>query len=70
MIKIFALFQTKDISSRDYDKFIDTGKVSEAILQRIAKKVMKQEKLETRETAIFFSKTSEIDQIILKLHKS
>lgn len=70
MIKIFAIFQSKDVSSREYEKFVNTGKVSDATLLQIAKKVMKQEKLKTRETAIFFSKTSEIDQIIIKLHNS
>lgn len=69
-MNFFGIFIQKDISVRDYDKFVDTGKVSDAILERIAKKVMKNETLEEREMTVFVSMTSDINAIILKFHKS
>ena len=69
MYSIFSIFTKKDISTREYNKFIDTGKISNAILERIAIKVMKNETLDEKESTVFFSKTSEINEIILKLHK-
>jgi len=69
MYSILSIFSKKDISTREYNKFIDTGKISNAILEKIARKVMKNEKLDEKESTVFFSKTSEINEIILKLHK-
>ena len=52
------------ISDKDYNNFINNGKVSNEILESIANKVKYREKLSDRETSIFSDKTSEINQII------
>lgn len=69
-INFLSIFNSKDVSNIDYNKFIDTGRVSQEILEKIAKKVMKQESLGEKEQAIFYSKISEINQIIIKFHNS
>jgi hypothetical protein len=70
MYSILSIFaSSKNISLRAYNKFIDTGKISDAILENIAKKVIKNETLNERESTVFFSKTLEVNEIISKLHK-
>lgn len=54
------------ISKEEFDIFVDTGKVSDSSLQRLAVKV-KQHKLLTKyEFAIFTSLTSKINQLIIE----
>jgi len=52
------------ISDEEYDNFIDTGNVSDDILNSIAEKVINRLPLSERENAIFTAKTSEINEII------
>lgn len=53
-----------DVSEEDYNNFINTGKISNEILNTIANKVKNGSKLTEKETAIFTDKTSEINTII------
>jgi hypothetical protein len=53
------------ISNKEYDEFVETGKVLESRLLNLALKVMKGEKeFSIRETAIFSAKTTRINQLI------
>ncbi len=52
------------ISDDDYKNFVDNNVVLDDILNSIADKVMSQQPLSERETAIFTGKTSEINEII------
>lgn len=52
------------ISDQDYKDFVDKGLVSAAILVAIAEKVISQTPLSARESAIFASRTAEINSII------
>lgn len=55
------------ITENDFEKFVETGKVSQRILKLIATKVMLGEELDSYETAIFYGLTMEINKMILKL---
>jgi len=52
------------ISDQEYEDFVDNNKVSEVILNRIAEKIKRSEKLSLREQAIHSSKTTEIEEKI------
>jgi TnpA family transposase len=61
----------KSFSAKDeYEKFIETGKVSEKTLLRIARKLSKSETLTDMERAIFFSKTGEVNEILISIHQN
>lgn len=53
-----------DVDQKNYDNFINTGKISNEILNTIANKIKNGDKLTDKETAIFTDKTSEINKII------
>ncbi len=57
------------ISEKDYDTFIKTWKVSDELLNTIAVKIKKWEKLSKYEESIFTSKTNDINNIIAKSKK-
>ena len=59
-----------EVNEIEFEKFVDTGKVSTRNLKLIAKKVMKAYKLNTYEEAIFYGMTAEINKLILKLTKN
>ena len=61
------IFKYENISSEDWDKFIDLGKVSDKIINSISLRIKNNNKLTEREMAIFYSKTSEINETIIKL---
>jgi hypothetical protein len=52
------------ISKEVFDKYVDTGEVSQEILNNIADKVRKNETLTQYENTIFFNKTAEINKIL------
>ena len=58
------------IGDRTYKKFIDTGKIPDKIIYSISVKVMKGLVLSEREEAVFYAKTSEINEMIVHLSKS
>jgi hypothetical protein len=49
------------------NKFIDTGKVSNWVIIHIAKKIKQNKELTKNEEVIFYSKTAEINEAIIKL---
>lgn len=56
---------TKDIiSDKEFQKFVDEGKVTKKRLKLIAEKVKNRETLSERENAIFTDKTAEINSLI------
>lgn len=61
------IFKYKNISSEDWDKFIDMGEVSDEIINSISHRIKNGNKLTEREMGIFYSKTSEINKTIIKL---
>jgi hypothetical protein len=52
-----------------YNSFVDTGNISKEILKIISIKIIQNKSLNEMEKAIFFSKTGEINQIIIELSK-
>jgi hypothetical protein len=48
-------------------KFIDTGNVSDWVITHIAKKIKQNKELTKNEQVIFYSKTAEINEAIIKL---
>ena len=48
-------------------KFIDTGNVSEWVITHIAKKIKRNKNLTNNEKVIFYGKTAEINEAIIKL---
>lgn len=66
---VLKLFRRGSVSDRVYKVFIDTGKVPSRIIRLLALKVMKNKKLNEKETAIFFGITSEVNQMIVVISK-
>jgi hypothetical protein len=58
-----------DITDEVYDNFIDYGVVPQEVINFIANKVMNNEKLSERETAIFNDKTTDINIRLQELSK-
>ena len=48
-------------------KFIDTGYVSDWVINHIAKKIKRNKSLTNNEQVIFYGKTAEINEAIIKL---
>jgi len=48
-------------------KFIDTGSVSDWVIKHIANKIKRNKELTDNEKVIFYSKTAEINEAIIKL---
>ena len=51
------------------NKYIDTGKVPDWVINRIAKKIKRNKYLTNNERVIFYSKTAEINEAIIKLNQ-
>lgn len=66
---VLKLFRRGSVSDRVYKVFIDTGKVPSRAIRLLALKVMKNKKLNEKETAIFFGITSEVNQMIVAISK-
>jgi hypothetical protein len=56
----------KEVSDREYKKYIDKNIVSYKRLVSIARKIVSRTKLTLEETAIFEGKTTDINNIIIK----
>lgn len=52
------------ITDSQYEKFVDTGRVSDLMIKIIAFKIIKRERLNEKELAIFYAKTSLINEMI------
>lgn len=66
-IKTFS--STADIiSDAEYNLFIDKGYVTPVTIRTIAEKIVDQKELSPREIAFFTAKTSDINDIIVKIH--
>ena len=63
------LFRKVRVTNKIYNKFIDTGKVPNDIITLLALKVIEKRELNEKELAIFFSKTSEINEVIVDISK-
>ena len=63
------LYKKGKISDRAYRICIDTGKVSDSVIRLLAFKVMKNKKLDEKETTIFFDKTSKVNEMIVVISK-
>ena len=48
-------------------KYIDTGNVSDWVIEHIAKKIKRNKKLTNNEQVIFYGMTAEINEAIIKL---
>ena len=57
------------IGDKTYKRFIDTGKIPDRIIYSISLKVMKGLELSEREEAVFYAKTSDINEMIVHLSK-
>ena len=66
-MKFFSPFRPKEVHERVYKHFIETGEVHHSIIRLIAVKMMNQDQLTEYEQAIFFDKTAEINQELIKL---
>ena len=62
-------FRSVSVTEKIYNRFINTGKVSDSIIRMIAIKLMKDEELNWHELTIFYGKTAEINEMIIKLTK-
>lgn len=66
---MWNLFGPVTVTEKVYNRFINTGKVSERIIRMLAFKLMKDEALNWYELTIFYGKTAEINEMIRKLSK-
>ena len=58
---------SKSITNSVTKKFIDTGKISNWVIKYIAKKIQQNQELTDNEKVIFYGKTAEINEAIIKL---
>lgn len=59
----------KDVSDKEYKDYVDKNIVSYKTLMCIAKKITRRDDLTLKETAVFQGKTTDINNIIIKLKK-
>lgn len=57
------------VTTKIYNKFIDTGYVPDNIIRLLAIKIIKKELLDDKELAIFYANTSNINDLIILLSK-
>lgn len=55
-----------NLTDQDFNKFVDTGEVSDSIIKCIAYKVMLRKTLSEKEMAIFTDKTTRVNNYIIK----
>ena len=58
---------SRSITDSVTKKFIDTGSISNWAIKYIAKKIKQNQELTKNEQVIFYSKTAEINEAIIKL---
>lgn len=64
---VAPLASSQTVSDEEYQAFVDTGAVSEARIDSIAKKIKAGTELNERETAIFTDKTAEVNSRLTAL---
>jgi len=52
----------EEVSDEIYERFVESGEISEGVIDNIVVKIKNNEELSDRETAIFTNKTSEINE--------
>lgn len=57
------------VTTKIYNKFIDTGYVPDNIIRLLAIKLIKNEPLNDKELAIFYANTSDVNNMIVVLSK-
>lgn len=62
-----AQASSEEISETEYTEFVDNGIVSDKRLRSIAMKVMNNQNLSEKETAMFTAKTAEVNDLISKI---
>jgi len=67
MMKIIRKMFPYNVDQRVYDRFIETGEVSDPYLRVICFKIIKQKPLSEYEEAIFHGKTKEINELIISI---
>ena len=70
MHKPLNMIRKITVTKKIYNNFIDTGKVPDSIIRLIAFKIIENKELTLEETAIFYGKTSEINEMIKQVKKS
>lgn len=54
------------LSESDYDTFVKTGRISNQILEVLAKKIIERKTLTPEEIAVYADKSSEIEKLLLR----
>jgi hypothetical protein len=67
-MKIIRKMFPYNVDQRVYDRFIETGEVSDPYLRVICFKIISQKPLSEYETAIFHGKTKEINELIISIN--
>lgn len=59
------------ISKEDFNKFVDTGTISDSVLEKLAKKIMDGKQISKEEISVYSEKSKEIENIIkiIKINK-
>lgn len=63
------IFKYTGISNRAWNNFVDKGKVDDRIIRIIAFRIIEGTQLTERELAIFYSKTAEINEMLITLKR-
>lgn len=68
-MNLLKYFQPVRVTDKIYNCFVDTGRVPDDIIRLLAFKVMGAKDLSVTEQAIFFCKTAEVNEMIVKITK-
>lgn len=64
---MFNLFGPVRVTEKTYNRFIDTGVVPPNVIRMLAFKVIRNEEMNEQEKTIFFNKTREVNEMIIKI---
>jgi hypothetical protein len=68
LIRIKNLFDFFEVTDEIYNRFIETGEVQSRVIEKIATKIILQSPMTENEKCIFFSKTSEVNEMIRNIN--
>jgi hypothetical protein len=68
-MQVETKYKFAKVTDKIYNKFIDTGQVSDNIIKLLAIKLIKNETLNEKELAIFYATTSDVNNMIVILSK-
>jgi hypothetical protein len=68
-MNLLKYFQPVRVTDKISNRFVDTGRVPDDIIRLLAIKVMGAKTLSDNEQAIFFVKTSEVNEMIIRISK-